>query len=69
MAETPRTSRFQSRECRDGWHVVDAWNKDTLIAICPKLDAAATLAFFLNKQDSVALEQREEFLKSIPVRQ
>lgn len=45
---------------------MDAWNNDTLIAICPKLDAAATLGFFLNKQDSLAIQQRKEFLKSLP---
>jgi hypothetical protein len=66
MPELPEITRFQPREHQDGWHVVDAWNNDTLIAICPKLDAAATLGFFLNKQDSLAIQQRKEFLKSLP---
>ena len=64
----PDTTRFQPRQHPDGWHVVDAWSGDALIAICPKLDAAATLGFFLNKQDALAIQQREEFLKSLSSR-
>jgi hypothetical protein len=69
MLQTPETTRFQPKQDNDGWHVVDAWNNDALIAICPKLDAAATLGFFLNGQDSLAIRQREEFLNSIPFKQ
>ena len=69
MPEIPKTTRFQSKEHHDGWHVVDTWRNDTLIAICPKLDAAATFGLFLNKQDSTALRQREDFLKTIPARE
>lgn len=65
MSELPKTTRFQSRERQDGWIVVDTWHGDTLIAVCPKLDAAATLGFFLNKQDRIAIQQRDEFLKSL----
>jgi hypothetical protein len=69
MPDLTETRRFKSRQHHDGWHVVDAWNNDNLVAICPKLDAAATLGFFLNKQDSIAIRQREEFLKSIPTKE
>jgi hypothetical protein len=53
MSEKPPT-RFQSKQTQYGWAVVDAWKDDTLVAFCPKLNAAATFAMFLNEQESLA---------------
>jgi hypothetical protein len=61
MKDKPQT-RFQSKATLDGTVVVDAWNDDALIAFCPKLDAAATLAMFLNGQENLARTVRAEFL-------
>jgi hypothetical protein len=47
---------------------VDAWNDDALIAFCPKLDAAAAFAMFLNGQESLARQVKVELLKSLQVR-
>jgi hypothetical protein len=64
MGEKPQT-RFQSKITPDGTVVVDAWNDDALIAFCPKLDAAATFAMFLNGQEGLARTVRTEFLVSL----
>jgi hypothetical protein len=66
MVDKPPT-RFQSKPAQDGTVVVDAWNNDVLIAFCPKLDAAAILAMFLNGQESFARTVREEFLAGLGV--
>jgi hypothetical protein len=60
--------RFQSKVHEEGTAVVDAWNDGALIAFCPKLDAAAAFAMFLNGQESLARKVRAEFLTSLPVR-
>jgi hypothetical protein len=61
-------TRFQSKLHQDGTVVVDAWNDDALIAFCPKLDAAAAFAMFLNGQESLARQVKVELLKSLQVR-
>jgi hypothetical protein len=61
------TTRFQSKPHKDGTVVVDAWNDDAPIAFCPKLDAAAAFAMFLNGQENLARQVKEELLKSLPV--
>jgi ABC-type glycerol-3-phosphate transport system substrate-binding protein len=65
--ERPAT-RFQSKPHQDGTVVVDAWHDDALIAFCPKLDAAAAFAMFLNGQEGLARQVRTELLNSLPVR-
>jgi hypothetical protein len=50
---------------QDGWVVVDAWNADALVAFCPKLNAAATFAMFLDGQESLARTCRGDFLAEI----
>jgi hypothetical protein len=67
MSKSPET-RFQSKVHEDGTAVVDAWNDDALVAFCPKLDAAAAFAMFLNGQESLARKVRAELLTSLPVR-
>jgi hypothetical protein len=64
--ERPET-RFQSQVHENGTAVVDAWNDSALIAFCPKLDAAAAFAMFLNGQESLARQVRTELLNSLPV--
>jgi hypothetical protein len=69
MSEQDRPpTRFHSKPHKDGTVVVDAWNDDSLIAFCPKLDAAAAFAMFLNDQESLARQVKAELLKSLPVR-
>jgi len=70
MSEQNRPiTRFQSKPIKDGTVVVDAWNNDALIAFCPKLDAAAAFAMFLNGQESLAKQAKAELLKSLPARE
>ena len=64
MSEKPPT-RFQSKATQEGWAVVDQWNADALVAYCPKLNAAATFAMFLNGQESLARTCRGDFLAEI----
>jgi hypothetical protein len=64
MTDKPPT-RFKALPAREGHIVADTWHEDTLIAFCPKLDAAAAFAMFLNGQESMARTCRADFLKSI----
>jgi hypothetical protein len=69
MSDQNRSAtRFHSKPHKDGAAVVDAWNDDSLIAFCPKLDAGAAFAMFLNDQESLARQVKAELLKSLPIR-
>jgi hypothetical protein len=69
MSEQNRpATRFHSKPHKDGTAVVDTWNHDSLIAFCPKLDAAAVFAMFLNDQETLARQVKAELLKSLPIR-
>jgi hypothetical protein len=65
MTDKPPT-RFKALPSRDGHIVADTWNENALIASCPKLDAAAAFAMFLNGQESLARQVRSDFLASLP---
>jgi len=65
LTDKPPT-RFKALASRDGHIVADTWNENALIASCPKLDAGAAIAMFLNGQESLAKQVRSEFLASLP---
>jgi hypothetical protein len=65
MTDKPPTG-FKALPSRDGHIVTDTWNENAIIASCTKLDAAATLAMFLNGQESLARQVMSEFLSSLP---
>jgi hypothetical protein len=64
MPDRPPT-RFQSKVTQDGTAVLDAWNNDALVAFCPKLNAAAAFAMFLNGQESLAKTVRADLLAEL----